>query len=323
MLAVFGVPQAHEDDAVRSARAALAMHEALGPLNERLARELRPRLAMRIGMHTGLVVASVEPDGDFVITGDAVNLAERLQEAAEPGSILASAEIQARIAHVFETIPLGPLRVRGRTEPVATWRVLSPLSHAECRIEPLKLRSPLVGRQAELNTLFGALGRLSQGQGGIVTINGEAGLGKSRLVAEARNTLQKHGPGPHSHQPLIWLEGRCLSYASATAYHLWIDLLRNALRAPPDASPNAVTLDLQQRVAELCPGQCHEIYPYLARLLAFPLPAEVAARLDSPQPAATQARHIPSSGDRGRVSRQAVTPADCLRRPALVRSQLA
>ena len=95
VLAVFGVPQAHEDDAVRSARAALAMHEALGPLNERLARELRPRLAMRIGMHTGLVVASVEPDGDFVITGDAVNLAERLQEAAQPGSILASAEIQA------------------------------------------------------------------------------------------------------------------------------------------------------------------------------------------------------------------------------------
>ena len=84
---------------------------------------------------------------------------------------------------------------------MATWRVLSPISHAECRIEPLKLRSPLVGRQAELNTLFGALGRLSQGQGGIVSIIGEAGLGKSRLVAEARNTQQIIGLGPHSLQP--------------------------------------------------------------------------------------------------------------------------
>ena len=84
VLAVFGVPQTHEDDAVRAARAALAMHDALGPLNERLARELRPRLALRIGMHTGLVVASVEPDGDFVVTGDAVNLAERFRRPPNP-----------------------------------------------------------------------------------------------------------------------------------------------------------------------------------------------------------------------------------------------
>ena len=212
--------------------------------------------------------------------------------------------------------------MRGRTQPVATWRVLSPLSHAECRIEPLKLRSPLVGRQAELNTLFGALGRLSQGQGGIVTINGEAGLGKSRLVAEARNTLQKHGPGPHSDQPLIWLEGRCLSYASATAYHLWIDLLRNVLRAPPDASPNAVTLDLQQRVAELCPGQCHEIYPYLARLFAFPCRRRL-------RPAWTPSARSNSSAAHSKQWRPwscvspSGHPADRLRRPALVRSQLA
>jgi ABC-type oligopeptide transport system substrate-binding subunit/class 3 adenylate cyclase len=281
VLAVFGVPQTHEDDAVRAARAALAMHEALGLLNEHLVRELRPRLAMRIGLHTGLVVASVEPDGDFVITGDVVNLAERLQEAAEPGSVLVSAETQARIAHVFETRPLGPLHVRGRSEPVATWRVLSPISHTECRIEPLKLRSPLVGRQAELNTLFGALGRLSQGQGGIVTIIGEAGLGKSRLVAEARNTQQTIGLGPHSLQPLTWLEGRCLSYASATAYHLWIDLLRSALKAPPDAPPEVAARALQRWIQELCPGQCREIYPYLARLLALPLPADVAVRLET------------------------------------------
>jgi len=102
VLAVFGVPQAHEDDAVRAARAALAMHTALTPLNERLSRERGFRLALRIGIHTGLVVATVEPNGDFVITGDTVNLAERFQEAAEPGSVLVGAETQALIADAFE-----------------------------------------------------------------------------------------------------------------------------------------------------------------------------------------------------------------------------
>ncbi|MCU0500442.1 MAG: ABC transporter substrate-binding protein, partial [Anaerolineae bacterium] len=281
VLAVFGVPQTHEDDAVRAARAALAMHAALTPLNERLSRERGFRLALRIGIHTGLVVATVEPNGDFVITGDTVNLAERFQEAAEPGAVLVGAETQALIADAFETCPLGPLRIRGRAEPVVTWRVLSARPNAACGSERARLRSPLVGRQAELNTLFAALGRLSQGQGGIVPIVGEAGLGKSRLVAEARNTLQKHGPGPHSLQPLTWLDGRCLSYASGIAYHLWIDMLRNALRVSADAPPAAAAQALQQWIEQLCPDQCHEVYPYLARLLAYPLPAEVSARLET------------------------------------------
>ena len=164
---------------------------------------------------------------------------------------------------------------------MAIWRVLSPLSHAECRIEPLKLRSPLVGRQPELDTLFAALGRLSEGQGGIVSIIGEAGLGKSRLVAEARNTQQVVGLGPHSLRPSTWLEGRCVSYASTTAYHLWIDLLRNELRAPLDAPPGIVAEALLGWVEELCADKCHEVYPYLARLLALPLPIDVTAGLEA------------------------------------------
>ena len=186
-----------------------------------------------------------------------------------------------------------------------------------------RLRSPLVGRQAELNTLFAALGRLSQGQGGIVSIIGEAGLGKSRLVAEARNTQQIIGLGPHSLQPLTWLEGRCLSYASATAYHLWIDLLRSALKAPPDAPPAVAAQALQRWIKELCPANATKSTrtwracwrSRCRRTLRPP---------GNPRPAATQARDTFQAVETVVVCLAKRSPlAACLRGSALVRFQLA
>jgi ABC-type oligopeptide transport system substrate-binding subunit len=269
VLAVFGAPRAHEDDAERGARAALAMQEALAALNERHAHS--PPLAMRIGLQTGLVVAMVEPAGGFVITGEAVTLAARLQDAAPPGAILIGGETQRRIAGAFETIPLGPIAVRGRAEPVDAFRLMAPRL-AAAYPHPPPMRSPLVGRQIELNALVAAIGRLTEGCGGIVTITGEAGIGKSRLMAEARRAVPVQRIMTHALQPIQWLEGRCFSYTAA-AYQLWRDLLRSALKLPADATAETAARALWAWVAELRPDRCVELYPPLARLLVLPVAA--------------------------------------------------
>ncbi|MCB0230277.1 MAG: adenylate/guanylate cyclase domain-containing protein, partial [Anaerolineae bacterium] len=125
VLAVFGVPETHEDDAERAVHAALAMQGALDNLNRRRASEGEETspLRLRIGIHTGLVVSRVDEDGDFVITGDTVNLASRLQSAAEPGMVLISADVYKLVCHVFETTDLGAIALKGRAEPVRGFSV--------------------------------------------------------------------------------------------------------------------------------------------------------------------------------------------------------
>ena len=138
-------------------------------------------------MHTGLVVSQVDAQGDFVVTGDTVNLASRLQSAAEPGTVLVSGDTHKLIAHAFNCEPLGPIQVKGKTKPVPVFRIIA-VKPVAAKLRGLAgLDSPLVGRHGEMTALHEALERLRAGVGGIVTIVGEAGIGKSRLVAELRN----------------------------------------------------------------------------------------------------------------------------------------
>jgi len=276
ILAVFGAPQAHEDDAERAVHAAFALHAALETLNARLDRERSLRLAIRIGIQTGLVVATVEPGGGFIVTGDTVNLAARLQDAAEPGAVLIGAETQRLIAHAYATIPLGEIPVRGRASPVPAYRVLPHEPWRPTRPVLAATKSPLVGRQSELKALMGVFGRLTEGCGGIVTITGEAGLGKSRLVTEARRNAHIERSTTHTLQPVQWLEGRCLSYGNAVAYQIWRDLIRSAARIPADTAAESASQALRAWLERLCPDRGAALYPFLARLLALPLAPEAA-----------------------------------------------
>ena len=196
VLAFFGAPIAHEDDPERACRAALEIVEGAKAYAAKLEDERGiTGFNVRVGINTGLVVVG-EVGSDlrveYTAMGDAVNLAARMESAAEPGTVLVTEDTHKLIAPLFETEALGAIEVKGKAEPVPVYRVLAPKG------VPTKLRgiagleSPLVGREAEVGALQGALERLQAGVGDIVTIVGEAGIGKSRLVAEAREqTLAK------------------------------------------------------------------------------------------------------------------------------------
>jgi predicted ATPase len=163
--------------------------------------------------------------------------------------------------------------VQGVREPMAVYR---PLTHKGMQTKGRGvegLASVLVGRDEETQALQAAVETVLGGMGGIVTVVGEAGIGKSRLVAEVK--LWALGNG----NEVAWLEGRCLSYATNVAYHLWLDMLRQWLNIAAETQPDNTAEVLRVKVQEVCPDLIGEVYPFLARLLSLPLDEASAARI--------------------------------------------
>jgi class 3 adenylate cyclase/tetratricopeptide (TPR) repeat protein len=212
VMAVFGIPQLHEDDALRAVRAALELRDAVSALG----------LEARIGVNTGEVVAG---SGDALVTGDAVNVAARLEQAAEPGVILIG-ESTHRLLSVAVTSELGdPVDAKGKSEPLRAWRLLEVLAGAEA--VPRRLDSPMVGREQELALLRQTYERVARERRCyLFTILGSAGIGKSRLASEL---VASTGDGTTT------LSGRCLPYGEGITYwplsEILEDLAQGEIRA--------------------------------------------------------------------------------------------
>jgi class 3 adenylate cyclase/tetratricopeptide (TPR) repeat protein len=266
ILAFFGAPTAHEDDAQRACLAALEIISQAEAYGARLKRERGiSGFHVRVGIHTGLVVVGeVGSDRrvEYTAMGDAANLAARLESAAQPGTVLISEDTQRLVAELAETEPLPPLQLKGKTTPVQGFRLLSASAHAGRPRGIEGMSSPLVGRAQEFQSLKQAIASLEAGLGGIVTVVGEAGLGKSRLVAEAR--LQASAQ-------LQWFEGRCVSFGGSAAYSLWVELLRSVMGLATETSTASARDVVHQRVDSLCSAYPQDVYGYLARLLSLPL----------------------------------------------------
>jgi class 3 adenylate cyclase/tetratricopeptide (TPR) repeat protein len=224
ILAFFGAPVANEDDPERAVRAALDMLREVTPYRERVLQRLAEMglhpaptdLAIRVGINTGeVVVGDVGSDvrAEYTALGDAVNVAARMEQTAEPGTIRISADTHARVAHVFEVEPLGPIEVKGKALPIETFRVAG-LRAERGSDRGLGRDAPLVGRGDELAQLAAALGRVRTGRSTIVMLLGEPGIGKSRLLAEARQAAMGTSPPP------VWIETSCLSFESTHPYAL-------------------------------------------------------------------------------------------------------
>jgi adenylate cyclase len=242
VMAVFGAPVTHEDDAERAISAAIAMHAAIGRLNEDLERRYGTRLALRVGINTGEVVAGLmagDVQGAYTVVGDTVNTAQRFESAAEPGTILVGQATRDLTRRVFEFEDLPPLILKGKAEPQPAFRVLG------ARFELVNsLAMPLVGRQAELQRLRSALEAATRGTGGFVHLVGDAGIGKSRLIRELRGDIPPE---------IMQVVGRCVSFEVDRPYALLARLLRDIVRVPSGQDEAAARLGIEGVLSAINP----------------------------------------------------------------------
>jgi TOMM system kinase/cyclase fusion protein len=291
LLVYFGYPLAHEDDAQRAVRAGLGMIEALGQLNTRLEQEgLRPaptqsrqrgvHLAVRLGIHTGLVVVGDVGGGprqEQLALGETPNLAARLQGIAAPNTLVISATTFQLLGGFFVFQPLGTPLLKGFAQPLAVYRVLYE-SMARSRLEAAGSTelTPLVGREQEVRLLLERWAQVKDGFGQVVLLSGEAGIGKSRLV----QVLKEH----MATEPQAWLTPcQCSPYYQNTALYPWIDLLeRVALRFEREESASQKLSKLEGFLVQYGLPLA-EAVPLLAALLSLPLTADYAPLSVSPE----------------------------------------
>jgi class 3 adenylate cyclase/predicted ATPase len=267
LLVYFGYPQAHEDDAQRAIRAGLGMLAAMGDLNQGLQQPQSIQLAIRIGVHTGLVVV-----GDMggagrqeqLALGEVPNVASRLQGLAEPNTMAVSEATYRLVQGYFECETLGVQTLRGVVEPLAVYRVLSE-SGARGRLDVALTRGliPLVGRESEVTLLLERWEQAKSGQGQVLLLSGEAGIGKSRLVQVLKDHVANE---PHTR----W-ECRSVPYYQNTALFPLTDLFQRMLQWQPEESAETKLGKLERALSQYrLPME--ESVPLFAPLLALPVP---------------------------------------------------
>ena len=266
---IFGAPKTVEEQEKRAVRCALDLQKACGGL---------PFIAMqRIGMTVGRVFAG--PVGspnrhDYTTMGDSINLSARLMQNAADDQILIEAAVRRQLDAAFEVEDLGQIMVKGKSTPIP---IFAPLQFSPQKERAIRKQTvPVLGRDAEMARLNRRLAGLTRGQGGVVTLVGEVGMGKTHILTALRTKLTA--------LPILeinWADGLCLAYGQTLSGYLFIDLLRDLVAIPPGASPT----DAGRHVADFCrdlfgPARLDSTYPYLARFMGLPLNEEATQRLE-------------------------------------------
>jgi predicted ATPase/class 3 adenylate cyclase len=260
VLVYFGYPQAHEDDAERAVRAGLALVEAVGRLG--VASE---RLQVRIGIATGLVIV-----GELIGSGEAKepgaigetpNLAARLQQMAKPNAVVIASSTRRLLGGLFDCQDLGTIEVKGFAEPMSVCQVLRP-SAVESRFEALHAeQTPLVGREEEIELLLRRWRQAKDGEGQVVMLSGEPGIGKSRISAELLAEL--------SNEHHIRLRYFCSPHAASSPLHPFASQLERAAGFAPGDSPNT-KLGKLEALLTLSSKDLAEDVPVVAEVLSIP-----------------------------------------------------
>ena len=269
LLVYFGYPRAHEDDARRAVRAGLSILDAMGELNTRLEGERDLRLALRIGVHTGLVVVGEmgsEGRQERLALGEVPNIAARIQGLAEPDSIVISSSTHRLVQAYYTCTELGEHKLRGVAHPLVVHGVLSE-SGVQGRLDVASARelTPLIGRESEVSLLLNRWEQASDGQGQVVVLSGEAGIGKSRLV----QVLKEHiADVAHT-----LLECRSSSYYQNTALYPLTDPLERVAGFQRHDPPEVKLRKLEETVRQYR-LPLKETVPLLATLLSVPFSEE-------------------------------------------------
>ena len=264
VLALFGIPVAHEDDPRRAATAAQELHELAHDMSPEVEEKIGRPLRMHTGIHSGLIVTSLRDvrDGTVGVTGDTVNTGARLKALAEDDQILVSEETQRLIADYFQTEALTPVELKGKAARVTPYRVIEQTG-VSSRFEASEQRgfTRYAGRETELGTLQAALKMSSAGQGQFVTVMGEPGIGKSRLLFEFSHGLPR--------DEVTVLIGHCQSYGTSTPYLPLIDALRRGLRLDEARGADALHDHAVAAVRAISP-EIERFLPQYLHLLSIP-----------------------------------------------------
>jgi class 3 adenylate cyclase/tetratricopeptide (TPR) repeat protein len=276
ILAFFGDPVAHEDDAERAIRAGLEICDMAKEYGRTVRVGHGVDFAVRVGIDTGLIVLTTVGDArrsERTAMGDTPNVAARLQSLARPNTVLISGDTYVHVRRIVDVEPHGELTLQGKGEPVAAYEVLG-IKARPARARGIEgLTSPLVGREREVAALQELIDGVREGRGGLAVIVGDAGIGKSRLVAELRG----QGAG------VRWLEGRALSYAQGVHYFPWRQVILESIGSTDEDAPETVRKRLEaQAVGSL--GRPTEDLPLLEAVLAVEGPSSRRAlsELDGP-----------------------------------------
>jgi class 3 adenylate cyclase len=234
VMAVFGIPVLHEDDALRAVRAAIEMRERLARLNEELQRDRGVAILTRTGINTGEVVAGDPATGQTLVTGDPVNIAARLEQVAQPGEILIGETTHRVLRKSVAADPVPLLALKGKDDPVAAYRLLEVLPEAEAVRR--RLDSPMVGRDRQLALLRQTIAAAVADRACyLFTVIGSPGVGKSRLIHEFARAME--------HEATI-LRGRCLPYGEGITYWPVDEMVKEAAGITDDDNPGAAAAKL-------------------------------------------------------------------------------
>jgi len=275
VMVIFGVPKVHEDDPIRAIMAAREIHAFVEGYSPQIEKKIGNPLTMHTGINTGLVVTG-EVDiakGTHGLTGDAINLASRLENIAKAGEIVVGPATYRRSKNIFSFQALKPTKLKGIADRIRSYKVLGSKTYARRPRIGLKRRiySEMVGREKELNKLELQLAKAIDGHGSVVNIIGEAGIGKSRLLAELKNL------GTLKHATL--LEGKAISIGRNLAFHPIIDLLKNWAQIWENDSEAKALSKLEFAIQNVCGEDADEIVPFLATLMGMKLLGRYAQRV--------------------------------------------
>jgi len=275
IMALFGAPLAHEDHTQRACLAAISIQKALNGYSQDLKTKHGIDFKMRIGMNSGPVVVGSIGDNlrmDYTAIGDTTNLAARMESMAKPGSILISENTYKVISPYFKCSFLGKIAVRGKEKPVKAYQLEDSREVYKPRLGvEREIYSEMVGREKELALLEHEVMKVINGEGSVVNIIGEAGIGKSRLVAEflQRDVMKE----------AVHLEGRAISIGRNLSFHPVIDLLKQWAGIKLEDNEAACFEKLKSAVEQVCREEADEVLPFVATLMRIKLSGKYLDRI--------------------------------------------
>ena len=265
VMAIFGVPQTHEDDPIRAVKAAREIHQLVDSISPEVEKRISQSISMHTGINSGLVVTG-EVDmerGTHGIAGDTINLASRLSNLAKPGEIVVDADTCFQIEGHFTCEYRETTTVKGKADPVEVHKVLSQRDKPITIRRLSGVRADLVGRDVEMAELSEAVENLQQGKGRIFSICGAAGTGKSRLVEEFKAQLDL--------ERIQWIEGHAYAYSQSIPYFPLVDLLNRLLHIDEKDLPEKVRDKVESGLGSLVANQ-QDIIPFVGHLYSLNYP---------------------------------------------------